>query len=116
MSLTRCRCQAFELEHEDDWLPRRAAARDLLPWADPYIAGLIHQLERRYDLDHDDMSCDPFVADDAPCSPRAFDDGWQDDAFMPRPLGASRQRWLAPVFGGFPLLDDSESIDDLPPV
>jgi hypothetical protein len=118
MPATRIRCQVLEVEREDDWLPlswssQRSAPRDLLPWADPYIASLIHRLEQRYDSDDAAVDlCDPFAADDAPFCHAGCDDGWWDDAFMPRPLEASRQRWHPPVFGGFPLLDDCGATDD----
>lgn len=118
MPLARIRCHVIEVDREDSWLPRRKSPRDLLPWADPYIASLIHKLERRYDTTEtaEDL-CDPFAADDAPFAPGEFDDGWQgddwqNDAFMPRPLEAmTANRWHAPVYGGFPLLDDGGPTD-----
>lgn len=118
MSSARIRCQVLEVDRDDDWSPQtwsaqRSSPRDLLPWADPYIASLIHRLEQRYDSDEaaEDL-CDPFAADDAPFCPAGFDDDWRDDAFMPPPLGISRHRWHPPVYGGFPLLDDCEATDD----
>ena len=113
MPAARIRCHVLEVDRDDDWLPRRNSPRDLLPWADPYIASLVHRLEQRYDSDEaaEDL-CDPFAADDAPFCPAGFDDGWWDDAFMPRPLEAvAANRWHPPVYGGFPLLDDCEPTD-----
>jgi hypothetical protein len=106
--VTRIRCQVLEVPDQDQWSSRRGAwPRDLLPWADPYIAGLVRRLEERYDVPGEDSdACDPFAADDAPFH-AACDDGWQDDAFMPEPLGTSRNRWRSRVYGGFPLLDDA---------
>jgi hypothetical protein len=103
----------IEVSRHDDWRAGPAArSRDLLPWADPYIAQLVRRLEDRYDNAEDDRS-DPFAADDAPWNHDASDDewpddGWRDDAFMPRPHGAPRMNWLPPVYGQFPLLDDME--------
>ena len=112
MPSARIRCHVLEVDHDDDWLPRRNSPRDLLPWADPYIASLIHRLEQRYDSGEaaEDL-CDPFAADDAPFCPAGFDDGWRDDAFIPRPLEASAHSWRPPVYGGFPLLDDGGPTD-----
>jgi hypothetical protein len=113
MPVTRIRCHVLEVDREDDWLPRRSNSRDLLPWADPYIASLIQRLEQRYEGDAaDDDRCDPFADGGASFAPAEFDDGWRDDAFMPRPLeAASASRWHPPVYGGFPLLDDCEPTD-----
>jgi hypothetical protein len=118
MPTTRIHCHILEVDREDDWSPlnwsaRRSSPRDLLPWADPYIASLVQRLEERYD-DSDAAGdlCDPFAADDAPYAPGEFDDGWQEDAFVPRPLeAASANRWHPPVYGGFPLLDDCGPTD-----
>ena len=131
MATTRIRCQVLEIPTQEDWSPRRSRPRDLLPWADPYIAGLVRKLEERYDgqaewqaherLDADRMgrssaalvaqglsdlpsTHDPFHADPAWDDSVAFDDGWQEDAFMPRPLEAPRFHCYPPVYGGFPLL------------
>jgi hypothetical protein len=123
MPTTRIRCHVLEVDRDDDWSPlnwaaRRSSPRDLLPWADPYIASLVQRLEQRYDAgDAAEDLCDPFAADDAAYSPAEFkdgwpDDGWQDDAFMPRPLEAApANRRHPPVYGGFPLLDDCGPTD-----
>jgi hypothetical protein len=101
---TRIRCHVLETPTHDDWPRRGAGPRQLLPWADPYIAGLMRRLENRF-ADEDDALSDPYphaepVEDDGEC-----DDGWQEDAFMPRPLEAPRFHTYPPVIGGFPLLD-----------
>ena len=123
MPATRIRCHVLEVDREDDWLPRRNPPRDLLPWADPYIASLVQRLEQRYEGDPtDDPRCNPFAADEMECGAADFDDGWQFDAFIPRPLETrpldtrpletmSASRRHPPVYGGFPLLDDGGPTD-----
>jgi hypothetical protein len=107
MSATRICCHVLEVPDQDDWLSRRGSGpRELLPWADPYIAGLMRRLESRFSPADDLDLCDPFAGYDEPASTSVFDDGWQDDAFMPRPLEAPRFHSYPPVYGGFPLLED----------
>jgi hypothetical protein len=113
----RIHCEVLEASAGDDWLPRRGGTRELLPWADPYIARLIRQLESRYNLDDEvDELDNPFAADDAVWLPDACDeweeaDAW-DDAFLPPPVERPRYRDQLPVYGGFPLLDDISKDDD----
>ena len=118
MPLARIRCQILEVDRQEDWLPRRSQPRDLLPWADPYIASLVRRLEQRFEGDlADDPRCNPFTTDEAECGAEAFDDGWEVDAFIPRPLETrpletiSASRRHPPVYGGFPLLDDCGPTD-----
>jgi hypothetical protein len=56
------------------------------------------------DQDADDPS-DPFIGETLPPANEWIDDGWQEDAFMPRPLVAPRIHSYPPIIGGFPLLD-----------
>jgi hypothetical protein len=43
---TRIRCTVVAIPlTADRWTSRGALARDLLPWADPYVAGLIKRLQ-----------------------------------------------------------------------
>jgi hypothetical protein len=104
----RIRCRVLEVPAQDDWLSRRGCGpRELLPWADPYIAGLMRRLEDRSAPGDDDAS-DPFAFDDATSSPE-FDPpsaDWQQDAFMPRPLEPLRVHSYPPIYGGFPLLEN----------
>jgi len=61
-------------DYHDEWMPAAQDwPRDLLPWADPYIAVLMLRLERRYDWAGvaDDS---PFAADDS--LPVAASDSW----------------------------------------
>jgi len=103
----RIRCQVIEVPAEDDWLSRRGGGpRELLPWADPYIAGLMRRLEDQFESDNPFDSSDPFANNDEPATLAVFDDGWQEDAFMPQPLESPRYHSYPPVYGGFPLLED----------
>jgi hypothetical protein len=108
-------CQVLEMPAREDWQGRRSAcSRELLPWADPYIAGLIQKLEDRYDAEWQDSS-DPFAADDELYERAAFESPsaeWREDAFRPQPLEALRDRWYFPTYGGFPLLEDDAAKDD----
>lgn len=120
---SRIRCHVIEVPSQDDWLARRGSGgpRELLPWADPYIATLMRKLEGRGglaegrgdlaegrgDVVHDFIDeSDPFADEQEIAAGAVFDDGWQEDAFMPRPLETPRFHSYPPVFGGFPLLDD----------
>jgi hypothetical protein len=112
VTIARIHCQVLEIPSGYDWRPRTNRPRDLLPWADPYIASLMSRLEDRYNVSEpaeDDLS-DPFAPDDDSWLPPAGDD-WED-AFVPRPLDAPRYRWHPPVYGGFPLLDDLPERED----
>jgi hypothetical protein len=111
MTYGRVLCQVVETpahDYHDEWMSQgQDWPRDLLPWADPYIAVLMLHLERRYEW-ADVADDSPFWSDDAPF--RAVDESWQDlswqdDAFMP----GRHEGWrpmFPPMFGGFPLLDD----------
>jgi hypothetical protein len=103
----RIRCHVLEVPADDGWLARRGGGpRELLPWADPYIAGLMRRLHDRFDDTDDVDSSNPFTPVEASESSANFDDGWEEDAFMPRPLEAPRIHSYPPVYGGFPLLED----------
>lgn len=113
-------------DYHDEWMPAEQDwPRDLLPWADPYIAVLMLRLENRYDWDG--AAGDHPLADDAPSHwpGSAWQDlSWHDDSFADRgfagqfahlpPRGSAgvpgrhdlRLCEPPPVFGGFPLLDD----------
>ena len=115
MTIARIHCQVLEIPARNEWRQRGERPRDLLPWADPYIARLISRLEDRYEVEDraDDDLSDPFVPDDseledeAPWQPTLGDE-WED-AFIPRSLDAPRRQNFPPVYGGFPLLDDSDA-------
>ena len=115
----RIRCHVLEVPAHDDWLCRRGGdVRELLPWADPYIAGLMKHLDNRYPRGERE-SCrfselsDPYQVSAESDLPGVSDDhweddGWQEDAFMPQPLEAPRFHSYPPIYGGFPLLDDQD--------
>lgn len=42
---TRIRCLVVALSESDRLASRGALAREVLPWADPYVAGLIRKLQ-----------------------------------------------------------------------
>jgi hypothetical protein len=133
---TRIRSHVLEMPVGSDRRHDRVGPRDLLPWADPYIAGLIRRLEDRFEGTQDDAGDfytaesystesytaagdfpgglagdERLAADDEAWNPAPFDDGWRDDAFMPRPIEASRFAWYPPIYGGFPLLNDRGESD-----
>ena len=109
---TRIRCHVLETPANNHWPARGGTGpRELLPWADPYIAGLMRRLETRISEGDEDL-CDPFAMDEAPAGDEWFDDGWQEDAFMPRPLEAPRFHSYPPVIGGFPLLEAAAEVAD----
>lgn len=104
MSYGSIRCQVLETPAENDRRARgRDWPRDLLPWADPYIAVLMVRLQERYG---DEESGDnPFDADDVPLE-YALAGGWgSNDAFVPPRLDRAAKPSVPSVYGGWPLLD-----------
>jgi len=131
------------VDYHDEWMPAEQDwPRDLLPWADPYIAVLMLRLEQHYEWSG---AGDHPQADDAPShwpgsvrQDRPWQDlSWQDDApadisfadscfahelphFPPHDaIAPGRHDWRTcqppPVFGGFPLLDDvTDGLDEDP--
>jgi hypothetical protein len=116
---SRIHCQVLEVPVEEEWLPRRSGAvRDLLPWADPYIARLVRRLEDQYPVATADYDpSDPFAADDALFEMDAWDPPsaeWESDAFLPPAESgrqANRMSSYPAVYGGFPLLDDGFAVE-----
>lgn len=114
---TRCvRCQVFVIrgqrEEKDRPRSRGHLRRDLLPWADPYIAGLVRQVVDSIEAEAQDKFNPGFApADDADPDHDFPWEVWQDDAFMPqtKEYGAEPS-W--PVFGDYALLDDRFLDDD----
>jgi hypothetical protein len=109
MTATCIRCQVLEMPKSSEAvLDRGDWPRDLLPWADPYIARLICRLEERYEAATlDDGGRYGPVAEDDELYLDAYRAEWEDDAFLPRALEPTRDRWFPPVYGGFPLLNDT---------
>jgi hypothetical protein len=121
MGYGRVRCQVIETQAAADRAPRgQDWPRDLLPWADPYIATLMVRLERQYDWVEAWISEDwtsepesdhPLADDEAEFSAAFFGAACggaaQDaDAFLPGWQEGFRRPHFPPVYGGFPLLDD----------
>ncbi len=53
MVLPNITCTLVEVDDDTSWAAQPAAPRDLLPWADPYIASLLGKLHRELmDQDH----------------------------------------------------------------
>src|SRR5438046_828753 len=97
---SRIRCHVIEVPTQDDWLARRGGGpRELLPWADPYIATLMRKLDGRSVNPQEFDSTDPFADGEELAAGAVFDDGWQEDAFMPRPLETPRFHSYPPVYG-----------------
>ncbi len=100
------RCQVLEVPDLDDTTPRDEGTwpRDLLPWADPYIASLMMKLQRQHGaterLLDDDFMLYQFAAE------QWLGEGWKgDEPSIDWPDLAARQEY-PPIYGGFPLLDD----------
>ena len=89
--------------------------REILPWADPYIAQLMQRLESRFDAEACSTSSFDRV-EDSPWPGREWD-GSEDESFA-EPFDAVSSQALPAVFGGWPLLNDmpssgmQESYDD----
>ena len=121
MSSRRVRCQVMEVTVIDHLEPSRSVAppRDLLPWADPYIAALIAKVERRYGEQADRRSQPDgrfgradLAGDDSAGSCSAGEDAEVDDKFVPWSNSAAPQGNEFPrIYGGWPLLDDAPRDD-----
>ena len=106
----RIRCQVVEVPAAGhlESSAARATPRDLLPWADPYIAALLEKVERDYWTDDPEASNfdeAPYDADrDAELEAEAEE---MYGKFFPvldeaAPVGNELPR----IYGGWPLLDD----------
>jgi len=107
MRTGRIRCQVVEVpKFTPSSRLADAGCRDLLPWADPYIAALMAQLEGQLE-----------AADDS--DSRNLRDGGDrysaaDDALLDEDHSVLADEWddsgshldYPPVVGGWPLLDD----------
>ena len=99
------RCQVLEIPAVDDIDPRDEGfwPRDLLPWADPYIAALMMKLQRQRGeterLLDDDVTLEQFATEHW----RIRD--WNDESDGTWPDLKAKEEF-PPIYGGFPLLDD----------
>lgn len=108
MRLGRVRCQVVEVPR---FTPNSRLAdgycRDLLPWADPYIAGLMAQLHGRQDMA--DVSEAPAFNDGNRCYSAAEEwlDDEQSELSYDNELDDNGSHLdFPPVVGGWPLLSD----------
>lgn len=98
------RCQVLEVPDLDDTSPRDEGSwpRDLLPWADPYIASLMMKLQRQHGqterLLDDDFTLDQYASEQW-----LGDDGEENAGSEWRDLPPRNE--YPPIYGGFPLLD-----------
>ena len=106
MRLPQIHCQVLEVPALDDITPRSEGTwpRDLLPWADPYIAALMLKLERQRGqtegLLDDEFTLYEFAAE------QWLGEEWQEgDEDSDWPDIAERTEY-PPIYGGFRLLDD----------
>jgi hypothetical protein len=79
-------------------------ARELLPWADPYIASLMGQLEWNETQNADDTWVENEWADE----PEPGDETGFGNELTPEPNDwhLDREPAMPPVYGGWPLLND----------
>lgn len=123
MSYGRIHCQVLEMPSEMPNAGRLTSAgasregawqRDLLPWADPYIALLMQRLEDRYEQEEAALGDTMFDDDKVlkrgrvsnPTSDNlAGEDGWISDEFEPERMSEQIEFFPA-IYGGFPLLND----------
>jgi hypothetical protein len=99
------RSQVLEVPDLDDTTPRDEGTwpRDLLPWADPYIASLMMKLQRQHG------ATERLLDDDFTLYELASEQ-WLGDEYR----GETDAQWpgldprdeYPPIYGGFPLLDD----------
>lgn len=97
--------QVLETAADDSFLP----AKELLPWADPYIAALMGRLDAEsgeqedetWDFDSEQLDEDDATAEDA-------SQYWLSDEIAPEDADwhLDRAPVVPPVYGGWPLLDD----------
>ena len=89
--------QAVETAADGESFP----ARELLPWADPYIAALMGRLENEADDDAWEFDV------------KSDEEGFEDEEFLAEDLPADedwhldREPRFPPVYGGWPLLNDA---------
>ena len=95
--MTKYHVQVLETDADDSFGP----ARELLPWADPYIASLMGRLEQ-HEHGHDDETWDfdyePEGTEEEEVERNELpeDDDWHLD-----------RESFPPVYGGWPLLNDA---------
>lgn len=110
----RVRCQVVEVPQFAPYSRLdESCCRDLLPWADPYIAALVAQLDGQ--KEEADISASRTFSDGSPPYSMA-EDGWlNDDASAISDDGLDEHGShldFPPVIGGWPLLSDDVSEEE----
>ena len=112
MSFGHIHCQVLEMPRETSAANRLAShgpvredswPRDLLPWADPYIALLMQRLEDRYeqeDAAFEDSAPDLFNKE------YLGEESWDGEDIELERLSDPIEPY-PPIYGGFPLLNDA---------
>lgn len=106
MRSARIHCQVLEVPDLDDVTPRSEGTwpRDLLPWADPYIASLMWKLERQRGeterLLDDDFTLYEYAAE------QWLGDDWRKEEAQDEWPDLTVRTEYPPIYGGFPLLED----------
>jgi hypothetical protein len=81
-------------------------ARELLPWADPYIASLMGQLSGDNDAEQEDELADPTWDFDYEALDEEDEEALGDDVTPGDDWHLDRESVYPPVYGGWPLLND----------
>ena len=96
--MTKYHVQVLETDADDC-----GPARELLPWADPYIASLMGRLEQ-HEHGHDDETWD---FDYEPLDAEDEEEVERDELPADEDWDLDREPRLPPVYGGWPLLNDA---------
>lgn len=112
MQLGHIHCQVVDTTDLDHLAPRDEGQwpRDLLPWADPYVASLMLKLHRHRGetegLLDDEFAQYQFAAD------QWLGDDWKTaelDSPASLRIDLSPRNEYPPIYGGFPLLEDLDA-------
>jgi hypothetical protein len=100
------RVQVVETAAEgEDFFP----ARELLPWADPYIASLMGRLEGQNDAEQADELADPTWDFDYEPLDEEDEEALSDDLTPEDDWHLDGEPAYPPTYGGWPLLNDLRS-------
>jgi hypothetical protein len=91
----------------EDFFP----ARELLPWADPYIASLMGRLEGENNAEQEDELADPTWDFDYEPLDEEDEEALGDELTPGDDWHLDREPAYPPVYGGWPLLNDLHSHD-----
>jgi|SwirhisoilCB2_FD_contig_61_4218165_length_667_multi_3_in_0_out_0_1 hypothetical protein len=113
MRLGRVHCQVVEVPtFSPTGRSAERCCRDLLPWADPYIAALMTKLQA--ECASQDISENSSHPNDGDCCYSAAEDVWlEDDERTLDPVDDLPSHLdFPPVVGGWPLLNDDVSEEE----